>query len=592
MNLVLTNPWGLLGLLGVPALILIYYLRRRAKVVTISTVFLLKKAQRESAAGRRFDHFNNSLPFWLQLLGILLLTFILTQPRYEKNRTIQQIVIVIDSSASMQPLKATLADELRSRLPALQGDAEHASFLLLDHEPRRPRLYQGDDPEALLDSLSQWNPTDGALDPRASIRLARSLVGPSGVVVFLTDHDGPTLPFSAQRLALGEARANVGFTGVSFEKEGEVVVWNAILRNYSDAPQSRSWTLETPGRERTEPTSVTIPPRKFITLQGRIPEGQTRCLLRLDPDAFVLDDTLPMVAPKPRVARLALENAPGMKVLYDQMIRGFEHIAPAVTETDLVLTTTPEGEDPISDHALISDTAMPDGKTAFGRLLVADHALVAGLNWQSLRTGPFTTLVPVPGDTPLLWLDEKPLILLRYDAANHPQLIFTFSLAFGNALKLPAMVVLLHRFSEGIARNTTSASSLVLETSQLLATELPEKLDHEALQLTLSSLEGTSTPVALESNFRSTLRAPATPGFLSLSSQGDSLMEAAVYFADTREADLSQAAAVEPDRAPAALVETQSSDTTIWRWFALAILILALVAWYFLGSTNPQSQSA
>ncbi|MEJ6579800.1 MAG: BatA domain-containing protein [Akkermansiaceae bacterium] len=61
MNLVLTNPWGLLGLLGVPALILIYYLRRRAKVVTISTVFLLRKAQRDSTAGRRFDHFNNSI---------------------------------------------------------------------------------------------------------------------------------------------------------------------------------------------------------------------------------------------------------------------------------------------------------------------------------------------------------------------------------------------------------------------------------------------------------------------------------------------------------------------------------------------------
>ena len=61
MNLVLTNPWGLLGLLVVPALILIYYLRRRAKVVTISTVFLLRKAQRDSTAGRRFDHFNNSI---------------------------------------------------------------------------------------------------------------------------------------------------------------------------------------------------------------------------------------------------------------------------------------------------------------------------------------------------------------------------------------------------------------------------------------------------------------------------------------------------------------------------------------------------
>ena len=89
MNLILTNPWGLLALLGIPLLILIYYLRRKAQVVTVSTLFLLKRTQRESKAGKRFETFSNSLPFWLQVLAILLLTWILVQPRYGNHRVTQ-----------------------------------------------------------------------------------------------------------------------------------------------------------------------------------------------------------------------------------------------------------------------------------------------------------------------------------------------------------------------------------------------------------------------------------------------------------------------------------------------------------------------
>jgi len=46
MNLILTNPLGLLALLSIPALIIIYFLQRRAKVIPVSTLFLLEKSQR------------------------------------------------------------------------------------------------------------------------------------------------------------------------------------------------------------------------------------------------------------------------------------------------------------------------------------------------------------------------------------------------------------------------------------------------------------------------------------------------------------------------------------------------------------------
>jgi hypothetical protein len=169
VNLIFTNPWGFLALLGIPLLILIHYLRRRAKVVTVSTLFLLKRTQRESKAGRRFETFSNSLPFWLQIFAVLLLTWILVKPRYGNSRVTQQIAIVLDSSASMQSLREGFVEKLRPHLESMSGGADHASYIVLDHNPRRGRIYQGDDAEELLERLRDWNPTDGALDPTRGV---------------------------------------------------------------------------------------------------------------------------------------------------------------------------------------------------------------------------------------------------------------------------------------------------------------------------------------------------------------------------------------------------------------------------------------
>ena len=49
----LTNPLGLLALLGIPAVLAIHFLQRKAVELPVSTLFLLERTQREAASGRR-----------------------------------------------------------------------------------------------------------------------------------------------------------------------------------------------------------------------------------------------------------------------------------------------------------------------------------------------------------------------------------------------------------------------------------------------------------------------------------------------------------------------------------------------------------
>ncbi len=591
MNLIFSNPWGFLALLGIPLLVLIYYLRRRAKVVTVSTLFLLKRTQRESRAGRRFESFSNSLPFWLQVLAVLLLTWILVGPKYGNHRVTQQIAIVVDSSASMQPLREGMEEKLRSALGKMKGSADHASYIVMDHDPRAPRIYQGDEVEALIARMAEWNPRDGALDPTASLRIARSLVGPGGVVVYLTDHDGEALPLSCHRLALGEARANCGFTGVTVERKGEGFVWTAMMRNYGDAPQTREWALETLDGRRTEPKKVTLPPRKLMSITGEFPAEFQKCVLRLSGDAMPLDDVLPMVVKEPQEARLRVLGNEEVKSLGERMVRGFAHVVGAAgDESELVMRSVASGEEVGAEKPTIVFYDEVEGERPSGKWLSEENELTKGLNFQALTVRALEEVKARKDDRVLLWLDQKPVILLRRDPVSlAEQLTFTFSLAGSNAGKLPAVAVLLHRFSEVVARETLTAHTSEFETGQLLAEEFAEEVAREDFQLTVTSLGGEMSEVALSEGFRVTQRVPKEPSFVSLKVKGEPYLEGAVMFADTREANLSQAATTELPEIESELIERRVSDDRWWRVIVVLLLGLILAAWYFL---TPREKSS
>ena len=110
--LTLGNLLGLWALLGIPAVIAIHFLQRKSQRVTVTTLFLLRQMRRESETGNRLERLRSSIPLWLQLVMVLMLTWLLVQPRWLKEDAVRRVAIVLDSSASMQayrePAKAAV----------------------------------------------------------------------------------------------------------------------------------------------------------------------------------------------------------------------------------------------------------------------------------------------------------------------------------------------------------------------------------------------------------------------------------------------------------------------------------------------------
>lgn len=609
--LTLANPLGLWALLGIPAVLAIHFLQRQAVVLPISTLFLLEKTQRESASGRRFDRLMNSVPLWMQLLAVLLLTWLLAEPRYQKARSTQRVAIVLDSSASMSVIKDQVKERLVEVLPDLQGPAAALELTVLESAAGRERIYTGASIEDLSLAFDNWQPRDGLTDPSQAIRLARSIVAREGVVVYITDTPAEALPFDARLISLGDKIENVGITGVTFEKKEGTMVWSALVRNYSDTKATRTWRLEFPDGTSSEPKSFDIDPGSLISLQAAFPEQTDRARLVLSEDKFALDDIFPMVAPTPKSLTLFSSTTPEFSKLSDRMINSLESV-------------TPSNDAATADISLISydalDPMLPDGNAVVfvqdstsagsylkGGIVAEANPLVNGLNWQALLVRETIQLERLATDDVLLWQDTRPLIFLRQlpgkpGEAVKRQLCFNFDLRLSNAASQPAFIVCLHRFTESIRDSKISGFSENLETGQpIQLAALTESEESPAPSIVASQFDATGKALSQKNYPAASLvrfPAPLEPGFLKVTQGETSLLDAALHFADTREADFTECTTSDTlDVGTAEAVERHTVEDHWWRAWVLLLITALIISWRFsrerrATNINPEPKPA
>jgi Ca-activated chloride channel family protein len=99
--MIFLTPWGLLGLLGIVGLIIIYILKPKFQDRSVSSSFIWKLSLKYKKKKTPFEWLKSSLLLILQILILLMMTAILTQPRYALGSQSGEKIIILDTSASM-----------------------------------------------------------------------------------------------------------------------------------------------------------------------------------------------------------------------------------------------------------------------------------------------------------------------------------------------------------------------------------------------------------------------------------------------------------------------------------------------------------
>ena len=527
------NPVGFLALAGIPVVLLIHLLQVRSRRVAISTLFLLEPRAFERSGGRKLDRLRNSPLLWLQILAVLLATWLLVEPRWLREDSTERVVIVVDGSASMSAFRGATESSLSSYMETIELSAARIEWIVLGSDPTEKTLYSGTERERALRAAADWRSFLGVHDLGRVVSFARPLAGRRGRVVLVSDH-APEVPPGVELLAVGTPLDNVGFVSVAMTGGRS---FRAIVKNAGTSTQTRQWRTEVNGVS-GKPSALELAPGEIRFLSGVFPAGVEQMELVLESDRFELDDRLPIVLPHLKTLRVYVAPSVAKSTFIEHFLDTIEPFELAPTsEADLVVGA--EGP-----RAAIVFAAPGEGYRD-GSVVVENDPLVDGLDFRGLIARE--PMREPEGDV-LVWQGMRPLVTLRGRT-----LYLGFPLEGSNADRIPAFVLALHRFAESARLSKVAFEQRNVETRQLLtlATEVR--------------------------------RAPSMPGFFDVAAgEGQtSLFHGAAHFADVREGDFTQARSRVPDGVSHqdAIVRNSQPDPLAPLWL-LGLTVLATCAFW------------
>jgi len=96
------NPWGLLALLSLPALVVLYLLRQRHTEHVVSSIFLWRRTEAVLQASTPWQRLRKNLLMLLQLFMLLMLSLAVARPALGSAKLADEIIVILDGSASMR----------------------------------------------------------------------------------------------------------------------------------------------------------------------------------------------------------------------------------------------------------------------------------------------------------------------------------------------------------------------------------------------------------------------------------------------------------------------------------------------------------
>ncbi|MEM8710879.1 MAG: BatA and WFA domain-containing protein [Planctomycetota bacterium] len=340
------NPLGLLGLLGVAAVLGLHLYRRRRPPVVVSALFLWEETPSAAGGGRTREPLRRTLSLIAELFCALFLTLALAGPRIEGASKVRHYVAVIDGSASMH---AELGDASDERSSARDRARAHVRRMIeqLPQDARVSLILTGPEPDVIagpfalageaLTRLEEAWPTFGEHAATGALLLAAELAG-DGTVDFITDGApavaSPTDDVSRIRhVAVGEAQENIGITGAmrtsarpTSDEDGSAKVEErgsdevrVVVQNHGTQPRS----VELVGGVAGAPLDaapllsagpLSVSPGQSRTVEWNVPTEAPTLIVRLiaapagadeASNALLLDDRAVLAPPPTKRLRLA-----------------------------------------------------------------------------------------------------------------------------------------------------------------------------------------------------------------------------------------------------------------------------------------------
>lgn len=325
--IIFANPWGLLGLLSLPAIVFVHLFQRRFPPLKVAGLHLWGVEDEVREAGRKRDRLPITASLLLELLAALLLTLALSQPRLGAAGTTTHLVVVLDDSASMQAVgsgETSIRDAAIEHLEQRFAELAPGSVVTLILTGRRPVMLAGPAVpwEQARQQLADWKPSAPRHDFHSAWDLAAQFAGDSGQLLFLTDlipDQSVPMPTAMEVVSLGTPLQNVAFTAArwSIKPEKNAAAGGLLgyrgdiflrVANLSARPTQITVTAHAKDERIVFERNLSIAAGKEESVSASIPGGVGELDVRLksNPDALAIDSRLTLVEPAVKTVKVAI----------------------------------------------------------------------------------------------------------------------------------------------------------------------------------------------------------------------------------------------------------------------------------------------
>lgn len=291
------TPYGFIGLLAVPLIILLYILKQKREKVTVSSLILWSKVISDMQASTPWQKLQKNLLLFLQIITAILIVLALAgfslQLRSDAGRS---VIVVIDHSLSMSS-----TDIKPSRLSAAKKDAvkfvddlptnSHVTLVSIGKEAN-VLIYSSTSKDEVKKSIESIQKSSGYVDVAKAEELVLSLKNqePDTQIVLFSD---TPYRFGNEQVQFSDYKKqsnNVAVTGFTHTITGDNITAMSVIRNQGSSEAEIAVSLY--GDENfLDSKWVTIPANQAKTVWwDKIPNNIKTMRVSIETEDILPDD--------------------------------------------------------------------------------------------------------------------------------------------------------------------------------------------------------------------------------------------------------------------------------------------------------------
>lgn len=246
MNFSFTYPLGLLGLIGIPILIIIYIIKNKYTEQTVSTTYIWRLSEKFLKKKKKLPKIAGIISLILQLLSVAAISLIIAKPVFVYHNSANEYCFVLDGSGSMSATKddKTRFDLGKDKIKELiKGSMNGSTYTLIyATDTSTDKVFEliSDKDEAIerLDSLTVSYSSE---DMDEAMNIAQEYVEEnSAAIVYLISDKSYAVTNNVEYINVAREEVNFGISNPQPIISGSSMSVSARIKAYGDLSEDKN----------------------------------------------------------------------------------------------------------------------------------------------------------------------------------------------------------------------------------------------------------------------------------------------------------------------------------------------------------------